>query len=583
MSVPVRATRRIHRKCRGNRFTNQLLLQKLTSCSNSSRGALKMKTINAIILAVVVMFVACAQPPVAPSINVSVRILQEQATSDPDSDPDLFVSPTNFDLGKVNRSSSFVITNQGGGEMSYNVTNSSSRVTMAGSLSGTLGAGKNVEISFSVNAGTVADSAKVHVTSGSNEKVVRISWDVEAPVHVPDPDLFVSPTNFDLGKVNRSSSFVITNQGGGEMSYNVTNSSSRVTMAGSLSGTLGAGKNVEISFSVNAGTVADSAKVHVTSGSNEKVVRISWDVEAPVHVPDPDLFVSPTNFDLGKVNRSSSFVITNQGGGEMSDNVTNSSSRVTMAGSLSGTLGAGKNVEISFSVNAGTVADSAKVHVTSGSNEKVVRISWDVEAPVHVPDPDLFVSPTNFDLGKVNRSSSFVITNQGGGEMSYNVTNSSSRVTMAGSLSGTLGAGKNVEISFSVNAGTVADSAKVHVTSGSNEKVVRISWDVADEALDNWYVVPVKDAAVVRGDKGMEGKIYPCVERFQVASPGVYSFKGIQVDDSNSYEQLDESWFIGVKDHPTGKYARCTNATITSNVDGHGMLDVFPVIDFERS
>src|SRR3989338_8746020 len=317
MSVPVRATRRIHRKCRGNRFTNQLLLQKLTSCSNSSRGALKMKTINAIILAVVVMFVACAQPPVAPSINVSVRILQEQATSDPDSDPDLFVSPTNFDLGKVNRSSSFVITNQGGGEMSYNVTNSSSRVTMAGSLSGTLGAGKNVEISFSVNAGTVADSAKVHVTSGSNEKVVRISWDVEAPVHVPDPDLFVSPTNFDLGKVNRSSSFVITNQGGGEMSYNVTNSSSRVTMAGSLSGTLGAGKNVEISFSVNAGTVADSAKVHVTSGSNEKVVRISWDVEAPVHVPDPDLFVSPTNFDLGKVNRSSSFVITNQGGGEM--------------------------------------------------------------------------------------------------------------------------------------------------------------------------------------------------------------------------------------------------------------------------
>ena len=197
-------------------------------------------------------------------------------------------------------------------------------------------------------------------------------------------------------------------------------------------------------------------------------------------------------------------------------------------------------------------------------------------------DPDLFVSPTNFDLGKVNRSSSFVITNQGGGEMSYNVTNSSSRVTMAGSLSGTLGAGKNVEISFSVNAGTVADSAKVHVTSGSNEKVVRISWDVADEALDNWYVVPVKDAAVVRGDKGMEGKIYPCVERFQVASPGVYRFKGIQVDDSNSYEQLDESWFIGVKDHTTGKYARCTNATITSNVDGHGMLDVFPVIDFER-
>ena len=209
-----------------------------------------------------------------------------------------------------------------------------------------------------------------------------------------------------------------------------------------------------------------------------------------------------------------------------------------------------------------------------------VRVLQEEQTSNPDEDPQFEVTPTILPFGLAFTSLDLQVSNAGGGTVDYSITGLPNYLS-ASSVSGTLSAGEVKKIAVTIdrsklNSGSHSGSFKV------NDETISVSADVAEVTLDNWYVVPVKDAALVRTDKGESGKIYPCVERFAVDRPGVYRFKGIQVDDSNSYEQLDESWFVGVYDHTTKKYARCTNATITANVADHGELSIFPVIDFAR-
>src|SRR3989338_6300943 len=340
MSVPVRATRRIHRKCRGNRFTNQLLLQKLTSCSNSSRGALKMKTINAIILAVVVLFIACAQPPVAPRLNVNVRVLQEEQTSNPDEDPQFEVTPTILPFGLAFTSLDLQVSNAGGGTVDYSITSLPNYLS-ASSVSGTLSAGEVKKIAVTIdrsklNSGSHSGSFKV------NDETISVSADV---AEVVGSKFEVTPTILPFGLAFTSIDLQVSNAGGGTVDYSITGLPNYLS-ASSVSGTLSAGEVKKIAVTIdrsklNSGSHSGSFKV------NDETISVSADV---AEVVGSKFEVTPTILPFGLAFTSLDLQVSNAGGGTVDYSITGLPNYLS-ASSVSGTLSAGEVKKIAVTID----------------------------------------------------------------------------------------------------------------------------------------------------------------------------------------------------------------------------------------
>ena len=139
---------------------------------------------------------------------------------------ELIVAPAQLDFGSDQTSKILTVRNGGKGIIDFSISVSDSWITVDPNSGGA--AEQATEITVRVDrAGMHTGSYTGHVTVSSDvsEKIVGISMDVNI-----DPELFVNTTSLEFGPNINSRSFFIQNQGGGTLTWTISESLNWLTL-----------------------------------------------------------------------------------------------------------------------------------------------------------------------------------------------------------------------------------------------------------------------------------------------------------------------------------------------------------------
>jgi len=120
--------------------------------------------------------------------------------------------------------------------------------------------------------------------------------DVPVDVEEPEPELYVDPTDIDLGTYpsghSISESFIVKNIGGGTLTGNISESVNWITYLSQSSFSLGSNQQVTINFSGSfpSTTGSFSTNISVTSNGGNEQVYVHGIVEDPIGIFESYLF-----------------------------------------------------------------------------------------------------------------------------------------------------------------------------------------------------------------------------------------------------------------------------------------------------
>jgi hypothetical protein len=225
---------------------------------------------------------------------------------------------------------SFIVTNTGGGTLTGTVDpQPNSPFSVASGRTLNLAAGQSQIVLIRVtspNLGTLSDRVTLN-TNGGTPAVLLFA------TIVGQPRLSVDPGKVEFGTVQLPNSatqiFTVTNTGGGTLmgNVNVTNTSTTAPFSLASGGSFvleaNQSQNVTISFSSKAtGTFTGAANVTSNGGST------SVSLSATAAQPGPTLSITPTAINFGTLpnnqctTRTSSFQVSNNGGGTLTGSIT---------------------------------------------------------------------------------------------------------------------------------------------------------------------------------------------------------------------------------------------------------------------
>jgi hypothetical protein len=357
------------------------------------------------------------------------------------------------------------ITNSGSGTLNWTATKTQSWLTLSaasGTAPSTLNIGANPA---SLGAGQYTDT--VTVTSGSSSQTVSITLNVSAPA----PVLTVGQSSFTFtGTVNGSNpagqTLNIGNSGGGTLSWNLSKTTSWLTLS-STSGTGAAAITVGASIaSLGSGTYTDTITVTATGATGSPVlvgVTLVVNGAAPVLTSSPN----PVNFSAtagGANPAQQNIAIANTGGGTLNWTASKTQSWLTLSGT-SGT--APSNLGVSVSTGAltpGTYNDTVTIS-SSGvtGSPQLVAVKFVVN-PAASPVLSLSGTTANFNAtvnGANPAQQNITISNTGGGTLNWTAAKTQSWLTLS-AASGTAPATLGLSVSTSgLTAGTYNDSVTI--------------------------------------------------------------------------------------------------------------------------
>jgi len=393
--------------------------------------------------------------------------------------PIIVLSPTNFSYtiteGDALPDDQLDISNDGGGILNWTAANNSAWLM----LDPTSGAGSGiVTMSFDVaglSAGTYTDTITVADPAASNTPQKAA---VTLVVEPPPPTISLNPTTFDYaiteGNTLADDELTITNVGGSVLNWTAGNFDTWL----SLDPTSGSGDGiVTMSFDVaglGVGIYVDTIVVSDPSATNDpQFAFVNLTVSA---TPIPVISVSPTSFEFFATEGGSNpgdqiLSITNIGDGVLDWSVSDDADWLTLD-----PLFGGGNGSVTVSVDMTGLMPgvyNANITVTDplASNSPVtVPVTFTITGlPVIVVDPTSF--SYSFIEGEALADAHLMISNGGGGDLSWTVTNVTGWLT----LNPTSGTGDgDVTLSFDVmglTAGEYADTIRVSDPGAANNPV----------------------------------------------------------------------------------------------------------------
>ena len=216
------------------------------------------------------------------------------------------------------------------------------------------------------------------------------SYDITFCAGWSTPELYVNPTNIDLGThlagYSFSSSFIVNNTGGGTLTGTISESASWITYISHSNFNLTENQQITVTFSGNFPSNPDpfNTNINVNSNAGNEQVYVHGDIEEP----DPVLYVNPTNKDLGThpagYSFSSSFIVQNTGGGTLTGTISESAFWITSLYPTTFNLTANQQITVNFSGNFTSTPGpfSTNINVNSNAGNDQVYVHGDVENPV---------------------------------------------------------------------------------------------------------------------------------------------------------------------------------------------------------
>ncbi len=377
----------------------------------------------------------------------------------PTTTPILNVLPPSRSVTYTAGTTSFDVTNTGGGSMSWTaaVTTGS---TWAHITSGASGTNTGViNVSIDPNPNSSIRSAVITVTSGGatgSPKTVTIDQAANPPI------LNVLPPSRSVTYTASTTTFDVTNTGGGSMDWtaSVTTGSTWAHITSGASGTNTGVINVSLDANPNA--TIRSAVITISSvgaTGSPKTVTIDQAANPPI------LTVLPPSRSVTYTSGTTTFDVTNTGGGSMvwTASVTTGSTWAHITSGASGTNTG--TINVSLDANPDATIRSGVITVTSDGNSgspKTVTIDQAANPPI------LNVLPPSRSVTYTSGTTTFDVTNTGGGSMVWtaSVTTGS---TWAHITSGASGTNTGViNVSLDANPDATIRSGVITVASDGN-------------------------------------------------------------------------------------------------------------------
>ncbi|MGQ9609341.1 MAG: BACON domain-containing protein [bacterium] len=405
------------------------------------------------------------------SVSVSMTV--------PEPQPILSINPNTLDFGDSTAQSSFTLSNNGGGTLTWQATKQQNWLIIS-PISGSLTSGKSVTITASVvRQGLTPGSYKdtISITSNGGNGSITVNMTISEPEK--PPLLSLKPTSINFGQTNTQSSFTISNIGGRTLTWQASKQQNWLTV-NPLNGSITAGNSLTASVTISrTGLVPGAYTDTISITSNGGSARISISIS----VPSPKLTLTPTSIDFGDKNTQSSITISNTGGGTLSWRATKQQTWLTLSSS-SGTVVSERSVTVTLTVSR-TGLDPGTYNDTVAFTSNGGNINLPITMVIPVAPAILLVNQTTLNLGEVNTQGSFTITNTGGETLTWKAVNQQSWLTVNPS-GGNVASGKSMNVSINVsrvdlNSGVYNDT--ISITSNGGNSSVNVSITVPPPKL----------------------------------------------------------------------------------------------------
>jgi M6 family metalloprotease-like protein len=323
--------------------------------------------------------------------------------------PVLAITPLSRDMAVTAGSTSFTVSNTGSGTMTWNaaVTTGTNWARITSGLSGT-NAG-TISVSVDANPDNTPRTAVITITAADatgSPKTINIAQAANSAA------LFVTPDTRSIEANGGPLSFAVSNTGGGTLNWSasVTTGSNwaRITSgtSGSNTGT------ISVTLEPNTETTSRSAIITVTApgvAGSPKTVTISQAANEAV------LQAGPQNQDLSSDTGTTTFSVTNSGGGQMAWTAAVTSGN-NWAQITEGSAGV-NNGSILVAVDANTESTSRTAIITVAATNNSTGAKTLTITQQGAPQPILNVGPAIQQIAYLGGSTSFSVTNTGGGNL----------------------------------------------------------------------------------------------------------------------------------------------------------------------
>jgi subtilisin-like proprotein convertase family protein len=354
-------------------------------------------------------------------------------TQTPNAPPVLSVAPANRDVLATSGTTTFDVSNTGGGTLNWTaaVASGGSWLSIQSGASGT-GTG-TITVAFTANTLGTERVGSVEVTAvgvtGSPQTVTVTQASSTTPI------LTVAPTNRNVAYASSTTTFSVSNTGGGALSWTAA-----VISGGSWlsiqSGSSGSGDGtITAAFTENTLSVQRVGSIEVTA------VGVSGSPQTVTVTQSPDmtpiLQVTPANRDVAYTSGTTSFSIENVGLGTLawSASVSSGASWLSITSPSGGT--GDSTLTLSFAANTSHSSRQGAVTVigTGASGSPAIVTVTQAGNPA----PELSVSPAVRSVGYAAGSTSYSVQNLGTNPMNWTaaVTSGGDWITIVSGASGT--------------------------------------------------------------------------------------------------------------------------------------------------
>ena len=483
-------------------------------------------------------------------------------------------------------SQAYTLQNTGGVSINWTAAKTQSWVTLS-SASGTLAAGASTTVTVSINsaanslaAGTYNDTLTVtNTTNGSGNTTRPVALTVAAPgVLSVTPATGLTSTGPTGGPFSPTSqSYTLQNTGGSSIDWTAAKTQAWTSIY-SVSGTLAAGASVTVDILINStamslgvGTYNDTLTfTNTTNGTGNTTRAVSLTITAPgVLAVTPGTGLTSSGLLGGPFTPSSqAYTLQNTGGTSINWTAAKSQSWVTLS-SASGTLGAGATTTVTVSINSGANALAAGdygdtitfTNTTNASGNTLRAVALTI-----TPGPDLSVNPTSLFVPYIAGTTTFAVSNAGGGTMNWTaaVTAGGDWLTITAGSSGTGNGTITIHYAESTTstprngtirvtaAGATHSPIDVTVSQGTNTLVLGLSaqrltekaWIIQRDygkltvTVTNPDSIQVASYAISRMAAGGNWTTVGTVSATGVTSPFVYNDTFLETGTSYTYRVL---------------------------------------------
>ena len=339
-------------------------------------------------------------------------------------------------------SQAYTLQNTGGSSINWTCSKTRSWTSLS-ATSGTLAAGATATVTVTINsganslaAGTYNDTVTfTNTTNGTGNATRAVALTVYAP-----GDLLVTPTGglTSTGPVGGpftplTQTYTLRNTGGSNIDWTASKAQNWTSLY-VVSGTLAPGASVTVDILINnvaisltAGTYNDTLTItNTTNGSGNTTRPVVLTVTEPgVLAVTPAGGLTSAGLRGGPFSPSSQvYTLENTGGTSINWTSTKSQAWTTLS-AASGTLTPGATATVTVTINSAADSLAAGVYNDSVTFTNATNALGNTARAVTLtvnPGPDLAVDPTNRDVPFVAGTTTFDVSNAGGGTLNWTAT-----------------------------------------------------------------------------------------------------------------------------------------------------------------